>query len=116
MPVSPQWYLSLRFSHQNPVNASPIPHTRYMPHPSHSSRFYHQHNIGWGVQIITLLEITCTKFHDTDLLRQVLWWVMKFMWNWKGPQGFENNSGRREWATECEGGKEIKKAALSSRK
>jgi len=23
-----------------------------MPSPSHSSRFYHPHNIGWGVQII----------------------------------------------------------------
>ena len=28
------------------------PHTRYMPRPSHSSRFYHPHNIGWGVHII----------------------------------------------------------------
>ena len=27
-------------------------HTRHMPSPSHSSRFYHPHNIGWAVQII----------------------------------------------------------------
>jgi hypothetical protein len=26
-----------------------------MPHPSLSSRFYHLHNIGWGVQVIKLL-------------------------------------------------------------
>jgi len=26
--------------------------TCYMSHPSHSSRFYHPHNIGWAVQII----------------------------------------------------------------
>jgi hypothetical protein len=26
-----------------------------LPHPSHSSRFYHPHNIGWSVQIIKLL-------------------------------------------------------------
>ena len=26
--------------------------TRHMPSPSHSSRFYHPHSIGWGVQII----------------------------------------------------------------
>ena len=40
-PGSPKWSLSLRFPHQNPVYASPLPHTRYMPCPSHSSRFYH---------------------------------------------------------------------------
>ena len=39
-PVSPKWSLSLRFPHQNPEYASPIPHTRYMPRPSHSRRFY----------------------------------------------------------------------------
>jgi hypothetical protein len=50
-PGSPQWSLSLRFPHQNPVHASPLPHPSYMPHPSHSSRFYHQHNSGWGVRI-----------------------------------------------------------------
>jgi hypothetical protein len=40
-PGSPQLSLSLRFPHQNPVHTSPLPHTRYMPRPSHSSRFYH---------------------------------------------------------------------------
>ena len=44
-PGSPNWYLSLKFPHQNPVYASPLTHTRYMPHPSHSSRFYHPNNI-----------------------------------------------------------------------
>jgi len=32
---SPQWSLSLRFPHQNPVHSSPLPHTRHMPRPSH---------------------------------------------------------------------------------
>jgi len=54
-PGSPHWSLSLRFLHQNSVYASPLPHTRYMPRPSHSSWFYHPNNIGWGVQIIKLL-------------------------------------------------------------
>jgi len=45
MSGSPQWSLSLRFPHQNPVHTSPLPHTRHMPCPSHSSRFYHPHNI-----------------------------------------------------------------------
>jgi hypothetical protein len=51
-PGSPQWSLSLRFSHQNPLYTCPLSHTCYMPRPSHSSRFYHPNNIGWGVQII----------------------------------------------------------------
>jgi len=54
MPGSPQWSPSFRFPHQNPVHISPLPHTRYMPRPSHSSWFYHPHNIGWAVQIIQL--------------------------------------------------------------
>jgi hypothetical protein len=31
------------------------PHPSYMPRPSRSSRFYHPHNSGWGVQIMKLL-------------------------------------------------------------
>ena len=45
-PRSPQWSLPLRFPHQNPLYASPLPHTRYMPRLSPSSRFYHPNNIG----------------------------------------------------------------------
>ena len=54
-PRSPQWYLSLRFPHQNPVHASPLPHRRYISCPSHPFRFYHPHNIGWGVQTMKFL-------------------------------------------------------------
>jgi len=43
---SPQWSLSLRFPHQNPVHTSPLPHMCHMPRLSHSSWFYHLHNIG----------------------------------------------------------------------
>ena len=38
-PVSPNLSLSLRFPHQNPVYASPLPHTRYMFRPPNSSPF-----------------------------------------------------------------------------
>jgi hypothetical protein len=34
MPGSPQWSLSLRFPHQHPVHASPLPHPSYMLRPS----------------------------------------------------------------------------------
>ena len=53
-PGSPKCCRSFRFSHQNPVYASPLPHTRYMSRSSHSSRFCHANNIGWGVHIIKL--------------------------------------------------------------
>jgi hypothetical protein len=39
MPRSPKWSLSLKFSHQYPVEVSPRPNTRYMSRPSHSSPF-----------------------------------------------------------------------------
>ena len=55
MSGSPKWSLSLRCPHQSTVYACPLPHTRYMPRPSHSSPFYHPNNIGWAVQIIQLL-------------------------------------------------------------
>ena len=45
-PRFPQWSLSLRFPHQDPIRPSLLTHTRHMPSPSHSSRFYHPHNIG----------------------------------------------------------------------
>ena len=35
---------------------------RHMPNPSHSSRFYHPHNIGWAVQIIQLLVMQSPLF------------------------------------------------------
>ena len=38
--------LFLRFPHQNPVYTSPLPHTRYMPRPSHSSLFDRPNSIG----------------------------------------------------------------------
>ena len=38
--------LSLRFPHQDPIHPPLLTHTRHIPSPSHSSRFYHPHNIG----------------------------------------------------------------------
>ena len=46
-PRSPQCSPSLRFPHQDPIHPPLLTHTRHMPSPSHSSRFYHPHNIGW---------------------------------------------------------------------
>ena len=38
MSSSPQWSLSLRFPHQDPIRHPLLNHTRHMPCPSHSSR------------------------------------------------------------------------------
>jgi len=46
MPRYPKWSLSFRLPNQDTVYASPLPHTRYMPRQSHSSRFYDPNNIG----------------------------------------------------------------------
>ena len=61
-PRSPQWSLSLRFPHQDPIRPPLLPHARHMPCPSHSSRFYHPHCIGWGVQIIYLFVMQSHPF------------------------------------------------------
>ena len=36
-PRSPQWSLSLRFPHQDPIHPPLLTHMRHMPSPSHSS-------------------------------------------------------------------------------
>jgi hypothetical protein len=46
--------IGFRFPHQNPVHASPLPHTHYVPRQSHSYRFYRLHNIGRGVAVLHL--------------------------------------------------------------
>jgi len=59
-PGSSKWSLSLRFHHQNTEHTSPLPHTRYMPCPPHSSRFDHLKNVWSGEEIIKLLHSPVT--------------------------------------------------------
>jgi hypothetical protein len=50
---SPKWSRALRFSYQNPVYASSVSRTHYMPRPSHSSRFYHTDNNGEEYRLLS---------------------------------------------------------------
>ena len=45
-PRSPRWSLYLRFPHQDPIRHPLLTQMRHIPSQSHSSRFYHPHNIG----------------------------------------------------------------------
>ena len=47
--ASPNWSLSIKFPHQNPVHISSLLHMHYMPRPSNSSGFDLPNDIGWGV-------------------------------------------------------------------
>ena len=49
-----KWSISLRFHHQTTIYTSPLPHTCYTPHPSHSSLYDHPNNIGWRIPIVSL--------------------------------------------------------------
>jgi hypothetical protein len=55
-PGSPKWPLSFNFPHQNPVYASPLTHTRYMPRPSRSSRFYYPNDISIATTLLGMLD------------------------------------------------------------
>jgi len=59
---SPKCYLSLRFPHQNPVYTSPLPHTCYMPRPSHSSDFITRTIL--GEQYRSLRSSLCSFLHS----------------------------------------------------
>jgi len=56
-PVSSKWLLSITFLHQNPVYTFHLLHTHYMPRPTNSFRFDHTSNIGWGIWLISHVEL-----------------------------------------------------------
>ena len=63
IPRPSTWSLSFMFPHHSPVRISPLPHTCYMPHPSHSSWFDSLNNNRWGIQSIKLLFMQPTPLH-----------------------------------------------------
>ena len=76
-PRSPQWSLSFRFPHQNPIRRPLLAHTRHMPSTSHSSRFYHPHKlryyfISWQKTAPNeTLRVHCSTQRSDAVLRRV---------------------------------------------
>ena len=62
-PGSPKWSLSFRFPHQNPVYASLLPYTHYVPRPSYSSRFYHPRFLSLGAEmfVVCMISVFCVQ-------------------------------------------------------
>ena len=61
-PRSHQWSPSRRFPHQDRIYHPLLTHTRHMHSPSHSSRFYHPHNIEWGYKSFS--SSLCNRLHS----------------------------------------------------
>ena len=93
---SPQWFLSLRFPHQNPMHTSPFLHTCHMPRPSHSSRIYHPQNIGWGVT-----NLLCSKYISVNTNKLIFYTVTESNLSY----------GWETWTLDCN----LKKKVLSTK-
>jgi len=98
-PRSPQWSLTLRFPQQDPIHPPLLTHTRHMPNPSHSSRFYQPHN-RWLIITVRMAE-TNWKIHKCSLWMgnfSTLKPHTRFVGQWKN-QTLENKFVRTDWCT-----------------
>jgi hypothetical protein len=76
MPGSPRWSLSLRFPHQNPVYTSPLPHTRYMSRPSHSTLWLFRNMIRfYGYELLALRLTPILEDHPLSALHACLFGI-----------------------------------------
>ena len=80
----PSGLLTSGFTYQNPLYASPLPHTRYMPLPSHFL-FYQPNNIGWAAQVIKPLmsPASCTKHYTFHNVRETFWVLLSLCFSYR---------------------------------
>jgi hypothetical protein len=69
-PMSSQWSLSFWLSHQNPICFLRLPHTCYMPCPSHPAWLDHSNYIWRRVRI---MELIIRRFSTTSYYFTLLW-------------------------------------------
>ena len=73
-PRSPQWSLSLRFPHQDPIHPPLLTHTRHMPSPSPNSPYYSQRKMK-----VILNSIQCNKTENSrSLMLSYQNWILFF--------------------------------------
>ena len=66
-PGSSKWSRPHRFPHRNPVYASPLPYTCYIPRPSHASRYIHPNfsvNISLHDRLIRRRVVSTSQEHQ----------------------------------------------------
>jgi len=73
-PRSPQWSVSLRFPHQDPIRPPLLTHTHHMPSPSHSSTFFVAQQPYWGLDSHLIVEVSRSHLdapHSLGLGRRI---------------------------------------------
>ena len=76
-PGSSKWSHCLRFSHQNRLCNSPLPHMCYMPRPTESAWFHHPNTIWWGAESIKL-----TVMYSSPLSCYITYISLQFIYPW----------------------------------
>ena len=65
----PSGLLPSGFAHQDPIHPPLLTHTRHMPSPSHSSRFYHPHKYTLTLFNVYWFSTTTKVFEGASVLR-----------------------------------------------
>ena len=93
-PRSPQWSLSLRFPHQDPIHTPLLTLTRHMPSPSHSSRFYNPQNIIYIYIYIYIYICVCVC---VCVCVQALYWHATPQYRWHHSQTKLYSKNAKRW-------------------
>jgi hypothetical protein len=99
-PSLPHGLLTSGFTYQNPLYASPLPHTRYMSLPS-NFLFYHPHNTGWAVQIIKPLMSTASGIKRSTFRNvwETFWVLLSLCFSYRLVKHLDKAGNLHEYVT-----------------